>query len=151
MLNQMDWQAILKDHRIYSRMRCLLAVYFMTPIGTSNQQWFPYGMEVASKDIAETMKISRPSVHVLLDALQKERLIHKEHYGRVILTPFGQKRVVFLRKHLDAMTEIIGNNLGTTMLESAVLASHCIDLLDEKRLEEIENMTAATEKDVMTC
>lgn len=151
MLNEIDWRAILKEHRIFSRMRCLLTVYFMTPPDTRIRKCLPYEMEVASKDIAEMMEISRPSVHVLLDALQKEGLVYKEHYGRVVLTSPGQIKAAYLRKHLSLMTEMIGNQLGTTLLESAVLACQCVDMMDAERLDEIENMTTAEEKGVISC
>ena len=153
MITECDWRTILKDCQIYSRMRCLLAVYAMTPKETTVRKLLPYEQEVASKDIADLMGISRPSVHVLLDALQKEGLIYKEHYGRVVLTPPGKKRAAYLRKHISFLTDTIAKRLGTTMIESVVLAFQCVDMMSAERVTEIENVGQLyiEEKEVISC
>ena len=112
-----------------------------------------YELEVASKDIAEIMSISRPSVHVLLDALQKEGLIFKEHYGRIVITPPGRKRAVYLKKHIQTMAAAFEESLGTSLLESAALALHCVEMMSAERLMEIESADSVyvREKGVISC
>ena len=152
-MTECDWRLILKDCRDYSRIRCLLAVYLLTPNETTGHRPCSYELEVASKDIAEIMSISRPSVHVLLDALQKEGLIFKEHYGRIVITPPGRKRAVYLKKHIQAMAAAFEESLGTTLLESAALALHCVDMMSAERLMEIESADSVyvREKGVISC
>ena len=80
-MTECDWRSILKDCRDYSRIRCLLAVYLLTPNETTGHRICSYELEVASKDIAEIMSISRPSVHVLLDKAAAKAAAMLERLG----------------------------------------------------------------------
>ena len=63
----------------HSQLRCLLAVY---ELGQGNDS-------IASKEIAVQMRVSRPSVHRLLEGLIGRGLVRKEPYGDVFLSEKG--------------------------------------------------------------
>jgi DtxR family Mn-dependent transcriptional regulator len=52
------------------------------------------------KDIAESMKVSRPSVHIALHELADRGLVIHEHYGYIELTGKGEETAAeIIRKH----------------------------------------------------
>ena len=105
---------ILKDCRDYSRKRCLLAVYLLTPNKTTEHGICSYELEVASKDIAEIMSISRPSVHVLLDEAAAKAASMMERLGIAHLKDAcpselsgGEKRRMSIIRALVSGAEVI--------------------------------------------
>ncbi len=59
---------------------------------------------VASKEIAVQLRVSRPSVHRLLDALIRKELVCKEPYGAVHLTAKGQATADKMQALCEALT-----------------------------------------------
>ncbi|MBQ4088835.1 MAG: metal-dependent transcriptional regulator, partial [Clostridia bacterium] len=59
-----------------NQMRCLLAILSLTRMNE----------EVASKNVARLLGVTRPSVHKALDILAGKELIEKAHYGAAKLT-----------------------------------------------------------------
>ncbi len=45
---------------------------------------------VRSSDVAQALKVSRPSVHAMLESMKETGLLFKERRGSVSLTPDGQ-------------------------------------------------------------
>ena len=103
-----------------SQLRCLLACQELCGAGES----------IASKEIAVHMRLSRPSVHRLLEALVREELIEKEPYGTVSVPERGRLVASRVRQKYDRMLKAVRNIpefSGTEAEEGAFLLVSCLD------------------------
>ncbi len=71
-----------------SQLKCLLTVLELSRPGS----------DVASKEIAVQMRLSRPSVHRLLEGLIARDLVLKEPYGSVALSDRGREEALKIQR-----------------------------------------------------
>ncbi len=100
-----------------SQLRCLLTVMDLSPSGNA----------VASKEIAVQMRVSRPSVHRLLEGLARRGLIDKEPYGAVEMSEKGRAEAAELTELKKACAEKMAAcfGLGASEAEKAALVLIC--------------------------
>ena len=100
-----------------SQLRCLLTVMDLSASGNA----------VASKEIAVQMRVSRPSVHRLLEGLAGRGLVDKEPYGAVELSEKGREEAKRLRELEKACAERMAGQfgLGASEAEKAALILIC--------------------------
>ena len=63
-----------------TNIRYLLAIYELSQVR----------LEVSSKDIARVLTVSRASVTSMMSILIEKRMVDKERYGKIHLTPLGR-------------------------------------------------------------
>ena len=63
-------------------------------------------LEVSSKDIAQTLDVSRASVTSMMSILTDKRLVTKERYGKVHLTDDGCRWARVLASQTDKLSEL---------------------------------------------
>ena len=63
-----------------TNIRYLLAIYELSQVR----------LEVSSKDIARVLTVSRASVTSMMSILIETRMVDKERYGKIHLTPLGR-------------------------------------------------------------
>ena len=66
--------------RTNTNIRYLLAIYELSQVR----------LEVSSKDIARVLTVSRASVTSMMSILIEKRMVDKERYGKIHLTPLGR-------------------------------------------------------------
>ena len=100
-----------------SQLRCLLTVMDLSPSGNA----------VASKEIAVQMRVSRPSVHRLLEGLVRRGLIDKEPYGAVEMNEKGRGEAEKLRSLEKACADRMAEQfcLSAAEAEKAALVLVC--------------------------
>ncbi len=91
-----------------SQFKCLLTVLELSAPGA----------EVASKEIAVQMRLSRPSVHRLLEGLVRRGLISKEPYGAVGLSEEGRRTAERLRELEKACAGRLAGEFGLSVSEA---------------------------------
>ena len=64
-------------------------------------------LEVSSKDIAQTLDVSRASVTSMMSILTDKRLVTKERYGKVHLTDDGCRWARVLASQTDKLAETL--------------------------------------------
>ncbi len=110
-----------------SQLRCLLTILDLSVPGG----------EVASKEIAVQMRLSRPSVHRLLEGLIRHGLVSKEPYGAVELSAGGRRAAERLRELEKACSLRLGDAFGLSGSEAVRAADHLICALDEEAVRKI--------------
>lgn len=60
-----------------------------------------------TKDIAEELDVTSPSVSAMLKKLQNEELIFYEKYGGVTLTPEGEEHAKLIKHRHDTLTKLL--------------------------------------------
>ena len=68
-------------------------------------------LEVSSKDIAQTLDVSRASVTSMMSILTDKRLVTKERYGKVHLTDDGYRWARVLASQTDKLAETLQNRM----------------------------------------
>lgn len=112
-----------------SQIRCLLAILALKRMRE----------EVASKDIAKLLGVSRPSVHRLLESLCTVGMIAKEPYGSVKLTPTGEAEALLLEERRDKLTVTLSRHFGLSPDEGSAAAALLMSELKEESLLAMEN------------
>ncbi|MBR6707508.1 MAG: MarR family transcriptional regulator [Clostridia bacterium] len=107
-----------------SQLRCLLTVMDLSSPGNS----------VASKEIAVQMRVSRPSVHRLLEGLARRGLIDKEPYGAVEMSEKGRREGEKLMSLEKACAERMAGQFGLSASEAEKAALVLICELDEESI-----------------
>lgn len=107
-----------------NQIRCLLAVLALTRMEE----------EVASKNVAKLLGVSKPSVHKALDILVGKGLLEKEPYGAAKLTPAGLETARHLEEHQERLLLMFSQTFGLTMDESSVAATVLLSELKEESL-----------------
>ena len=72
-------------------------------------------LEVSSKDIAQTLDVSRASVTSMMSILTDKRLVTKERYGKVHLTDDGCRWARVLASQTDKLAETLQNRMERPM------------------------------------
>ncbi len=63
-------------------------------------------------DIAKSLSVSKPSVHVALHELERRGFIQHESYGEVFLTPAGKEASAAIRERHYTLTAFLRDDLG---------------------------------------
>ena len=105
-----------------SQLKCLLTVMELSSTGNA----------VASKEIAVQMRVSRPSVHRLLEGLARRGLIDKEPYGAVEMSEKGRAEAVKLKDLGKACAENMAGQFGLCASEAEKAAVILICGMDEE-------------------
>ena len=111
-----------------TQIRCLLALYSLLPVSE----------EIASKDAAKLLGVTKPAVHRLLDLLGKAGLTEKEHYGAVRLTETGLARAADLQRHKENLYLIFFKKFGLPPDECSLASTLLISGLKEESLQMLE-------------
>lgn len=107
-----------------TQIRCMLAILSLTGMQE----------EVASKNIAKLLGVSRPSVHKTLDILCREGMIEKEPYGSVNFTSKGLAAAQAMEAHREGLFLLFSQIFGLAPDESSAAA---ILLMGELRQESL--------------
>lgn len=114
-----------------AQIRYLLVIYGLSQEG-----------RIRSNEIAEQIKVSRPSVHRMLGQLEKMELITKERYSAVTLTPSGLETAEKYYEKFGRISSYFMDNMRVsedTAKESAIVL---LGELDEQQSLEINNRIA---------
>ena len=92
-------------------------------------------LEVSSKDIAQTLDVSRASVTSMMSILTDKRLVTKERYGKVHLTDDGCRWARVLASQTDKLAETLQNRMELSYEEAwkaacaavSELPRHCFE------------------------
>lgn len=92
-------------------------------------------LEVSSKDIAQTLDVSRASVTSMMSILTDKRLVTKERYGKVHLTDDGCWWARVLASQTDKLAETLQNRMELSYEEAwkaacaavSELPRHCFE------------------------
>lgn len=92
-------------------------------------------LEVSSKDIAQTLDVSRASVTSMMSILTDKRLVTKERYGKVHLTDDGYRWARVLASQTDKLAETLQNRMELSYEEAwkaacaavSELPRHCFE------------------------
>lgn len=93
---------------------------------------------VRCTDVAEMLKVSKPSTHKMMNAFKNLGLISKGHYGSVYLTHFGKELACrYYRCYEDAY-----RHFSWLLPENVDVKSVVYSVFSEITIEEIEKMCA---------
>jgi len=101
------------------------------------------------KDIAATLKLSKPSVHVALHLLEDRGMIEHEPYGDIIMTELGKQKYLEIKHKHDTISSFLQNNLGVSMENAEKDACLMEHFLSDETLEKIEYCVENAQK--QTC
>ena len=111
-----------------NQIRFLLAVLALTAIDE----------DIASKNIARILGITRPSVHGMLEQMVERGLIEKAHYGSAKLTDEGLALAQALEARRDRLMLLFIRRDGLPMNEALIAATSLISVLKEESLQALE-------------
>ena len=118
-----------------NQIRFLLAILSLTAIDE----------DIASKNIARILGITRPSVHGMLEQMVERGLIEKAHYGSAKLTDEGLALAQALEARRDRLMLLFIRRDGLPMNEALIAATSLMSVLKEESLQALEaqlNVTA---------
>ena len=98
------WRPLVKESYMEltnTNVRYLLTIYHLSQAR----------LEVSSKDIAQTLDVSRASVTSMMSILTDKRLVTKERYGKVHLTDDGYRWARVLASQTDKLAETLQNRM----------------------------------------
>ncbi len=110
-----------------SMIRCLLAVLALSETYA----------QVASKDVAQLLGLTRPTVHRTLGLLQARGLIYKAPYGDIHLSDEGQRTARRMERQRDDLAIRLSKDYGLSMDECVRVAVVLIGELKPESLEKI--------------
>ena len=111
-----------------TQIRCLIAILTLTRMNE----------EVASKNIAKLLGVTRPSVHKTLDILVAKGLLEKEHCGAARLSAQGEVLAVQLEERRDRLFLLFSQRYGLSLDESSIAATVLMSELKEESLKKLE-------------
>lgn len=94
------------------------------------------GRGVRCVDVADTLKVTKPSVHSMVSTLAQLGLLEKTHYGVIHLTPLGQE----LARCYEAHLLTISTHFNRLLPEPEQAQTAAMALLAELPLDSIEVM-----------
>ncbi|MGP1600879.1 metal-dependent transcriptional regulator [Treponema sp.] len=101
------------------------------------------------KDIAASLKLSKPSVHVALHLLEDRGMIEHEPYGDIIVTELGKQKYLEIKHKHDTISSFLQNNLGVSVENAEKDACLMEHFLSDETLEKIEHCVENAQ--VKTC
>lgn len=111
-----------------NQIRFLLAVLSLTTMGE----------DVASKNIARILGVTRPSVHGMLEQMIERGFIEKAHYGRARLTAEGLAVAQALEARRDNLMLLFIRRDGFPMAEALTASISLMSVLKEESLQTLE-------------
>lgn len=111
-----------------NQIRFLPAVLFLTTMGE----------DVASKNIARILGITRPSVHGMLEQMIERSFIEKARYGRARLTEEGLAVAQALEARRDKLMLLFIRRDALPMDEALMAATSLMGVLKEESLQALE-------------
>lgn len=111
-----------------SQIRCLLAILALSRMRE----------EVASKDIAHLLGISKPSVHRLLESLGRADYIDKKPYGSIRLTEAGEVLALALEERRERLVLVFARTFALSSDECSMAATLLMSGLKEESLKAME-------------
>ena len=111
-----------------NQIRFLLAVLSLTTMGE----------DVASKNIARILGVTRPSVHGMLEQMIERGFIEKARYGRAHLTAKGLAVAQALEVRRDRLLLLFIRRDGFPMDEALIAATSLMGVLKEESLQALE-------------
>ena len=105
-------------------------------------------LEVSSKDIAETLAVSRASVTSMMAILCDNCLVAKERYGKVHLTDDGCRWARLLAGQTDKLAETLCNRMDVSYEDAWKAACAAVSELPRHIFEPI-SLTERTRKEVV--
>ena len=91
------------------------------------------------KDIAATLKLSKPSVHIALHCLEDKGMIEHEPYGDIIITELGKKKYREIKHKHDTISSFLRTNLGISTENAEKDACLMEHFLSNETLKKIES------------
>ena len=85
---------------------------------------------VRSADIADNLRVTKPTVHSMLTQLAKLKLIKKEKYSVIELTEYGRKTAKAYAIHFSSINILISKHLELSSKaaeEGALAILSCLD------------------------
>ena len=110
-----------------TQIRCLLAILSLTRMHE----------EVASKNVAKLLGVSRPSVHKTLDILCRDGYVEKQPYGTIRLSPMGQAVTEEMEGYWESLILMFSRAYGLDPDESAAAATALISDLKPESLRKL--------------
>lgn len=80
-----------------TNVRYLLTIYHLSQ----------HRLEVSSKDVAACLEVSRASVTSMMATMVEKRLVEKERYGKIHLTPLGRQLAVDLAGQANQLADTL--------------------------------------------
>lgn len=111
-----------------NQIRFLLAVLSLTPMGE----------DIASKNIARILGITRPSVHGMLEQMIERGFVEKAHYGRARLTTEGLVLARALEARRDKLMLLFIRRDALPLDEALMAATSLMGALKEESLQALE-------------
>lgn len=115
-----------------NQIRCLLAILALTRMEE----------DVASKNVAKLLGVTKPSVHKALDILVNKGLLEKAHYGSAKLTAAGTELAERLEERQEKLVLLFSQMLGLSMDEGSAAATLLMSELKEESLMKLESFRA---------
>lgn len=118
------------------QIRCLLAILALTRMDE----------ELASKNVAKLLGVTKPTVHKALDILVSKGLLEKEHYGSARLSERGMALAEQLEARQERLLLLFSQTFGLSMDESSAAATLLMSELREESLVQLESFRIGEEK-----
>lgn len=115
-----------------NQIRCLLAILALTRMEE----------EVASKNVAKLLGVTKPSVHKALEILINKGLLEKAHYGSARLTVQGAELAERMEERQEKLVLLFSQSMGLSMDESSLAATLLMSELKEDSLVKLETFRA---------
>jgi len=113
--------------------QCLLALLALSRTGS----------DIASKDIAAWLGISRPSVHKRLEMLLADGLVVKTPYSKVRLSESGIKVAEELERRGRNLLRLFSEEIGLGPAESSAAVTLLMSSLSDESFQKFEDALAA--------
>lgn len=111
-----------------NQIRFLLAILSLTAMDE----------DIASKNIARILGVTRPSVHGMLEQMIERGFIEKARYGRARLTAEGLAMAQALEARRDRIMLLFIRRDALTMDEALIAATSLMGVLKEESLQALE-------------
>ena len=112
-----------------NQIRCLLAILALTRMEE----------DVASKNVAKLLGVTKPSVHKALEILVNKGLLEKAHYGSARLTAAGMELAERLEERQEKLVLLFSQTLGLSLDEGSAAATLLMSELKEESLTKLES------------
>ncbi len=117
-----------------NQIRCLLAVLALARMEE----------DVASKDVAKLLGVSKPSVHKALDILVDKGLLEKKPYSTSRLTRTGYDLAVRLEARKERLFLLFSQTYGLSLDESSLAATVLLSSLKDESLDKLDSAVQIT-------
>lgn len=116
----------------HTNLRYLLTIYHLSQ----------RRLEVSSKDVAAALEVSRASVTSMMAILVDKRLVEKERYGKIHLTPQGRRLAGGLADQADRLAAALRGWMELSGEEAWMAACAAVTQLSGRAVPGPEALTA---------